>query len=469
MADANRYDLAVLGSGPGGYVAAIRAAQLGLKSLVIEKDDRFGGSCLHVGCIPTKVMLYTAELLDKLKQAKELGIVLDEPRLDWDTLLKRKERLVRKLATGISYLFKKNGVETLRGFGSIAGEGRLEVSGEGGVTTVGASNILIATGSGPRSLPDVEIDGKNIITNKEILSLPERPKSLAVIGAGAVGVEFASMFASFGTEVTLIEILPRLLPVEDEEVSLALARFLRKRGLEVLTEARVDSVENHGESVEVRFTLRHGRSEKRTFEKLLIAVGRKPRTDGIGLEAAGIETENGMIPVNGFMETSGAGGFYAIGDVVSSPQLAHVASAEGILAVEKMAGLEVQPANYDHMPACTYCSPEVASVGLTETRAKEEGYDVKVGRFPFSANSKASILGHSDGLVKIVSEARYDEVLGCHIIGPHATEMIAEACVALEHEATAESLMRVVHPHPTLSEAVMEATHGAALGQSIHA
>ena len=460
------YDVAVIGSGPGGYVAAIRAGQLGLKTVVVEKDKALGGTCLHVGCIPTKALLYTAELLDKLKHARELGIVVEGVRLDWPTLQKRKERVVRRLAAGIDFLFKKNNVETMRGVGSILAPGKVEVKGDDGVKTVLASNIIVATGSVPRSIPGVEIDGRLVLANDQILSLSAPPGSLVIIGAGAVGVEFASMFASFGTKVTLIEMLPRLLPVEDEEVSEALDKAFKKRGIETLTATRVEEVKREEDAVTVTFTTPDGETGVRTAEKLLMAVGRKPRTQGIGLERVGIQTEKDFVPVNGFMETS-APNVFAIGDIVPSQQLAHVGSAEGILAVERIAGLEVMPINYQHMPSCTYCSPEVASVGITEVTAKEKGYEVRVGRFPFSANSKASILDESEGFVKVVSEGKYDELLGVHIIGPHATDLIAEAVVALEHEATVQSLMRTVHAHPTLSESVMEAAH-AAEGKAIH-
>ncbi len=467
MTENGAYDVVILGSGPGGYVAAIRARQLGLKTIVVEKQDMFGGTCLHAGCIPTKALLHTAELLDQIKAAKQFGVVVDDARLDWDGLQQRKERVVRKLAGGVAYLFKKNDVKTVEGFGSIVGEGQVQVRNGDEVEFLEARNILIATGSEARSLPGIEIDGQVVVTNEGILSLPERPNSLAVMGSGAVGVEFASMFASFGTHVTLVEILPRLLPLEDEEISSALEKSLKKRGITTLTGTRVESILKSDDSVEVASTLPDGSSDVRTVEKLLIAVGRKPRTSGIGLENVGVQVERDVIPVNEFMQVEASRGLYAIGDVVSSPQLAHVASAEGILAVEKMAGLDVRPMNYERMPFCTYCTPEVASVGLSEKEAEERGYGVRVGRFPFGANSKAGILGEGDGFVKIVSDARYGEVLGAHIIGPRATELIAEVCVALEHEATAESLMRVVHPHPTLTEAVMEAAHGV-LGHPIH-
>ena len=460
MAQETAFDVVVIGSGPGGYVAAIRAGQLGLKTILVEKEGVFGGTCLHVGCIPTKALLHTADLLDQLKRARDFGVIVENVRLDWAALQKRKERVVKRLSGGVGFLLEKNKVETVKGFGVIAGAGKVEIKGDEGVQTVYARNIIIATGSDPRSLPGIEIDGQTILTNNEILSLPAQPKSLAVIGAGAVGVEFASMFASFGTEVTLIEMLPRVLPVEDEETSDALAKSFKKRRIETLAGTRVESVKNEGNAVTVTLTEPDGKMGVRTIEKLLVAVGRKPRTEGIGLERVGIETERDFIPVNGFMETS-ASNVFAVGDIVPSQQLAHVGSAEGILAVEKIAGREVRPMNYEHMPSATYCSPEVASVGITEATAKERGYDVQVGRFPFAANSKANILEEREGFVKIVSEAKYDELLGVHIIGPHATDLIAEAVVALEHEATVESLMRAVHAHPTLSESIMEAAHAA--------
>jgi dihydrolipoyl dehydrogenase len=454
------YDIAILGSGPGGYVAAIRAGQLGLSTLVIEKDGHFGGTCLHVGCIPSKAFLYTAELLDRLRTAREHGVIVDNVRLDWGAMLKRKDKVVKKLAAGVQLLLRKNNVQTIHGFGKLAGAGRLEVQTPDGTRSIEAKHIIVATGSEPRSLPGLALDRERILTNTEMLSLPTRPERLAVIGAGAVGVEFASMFASFGTKVTILELLPRLVPVEDEEISAALARSFKRRGIESLTGVRVEAVDAGAEGIKLSFRLPDGSQGERVVDKVLVAVGRKPRTEGIGLESVGIALDRGTIPVDHFMETK-ANGVYAIGDVVATQQLAHVASAEGILAVERIAGKPVRPLNYDHLPGATYCSPEIASVGLTEAKAKERGYDVKVGKFPFAAASKASILGENEGFVKIVTERRYGELLGVHIIGPHATDLIAEAVVALEHEATAESLMRTVHAHPTLSEAVGEAAHAA--------
>ncbi len=461
MANATNYDVAILGSGPGGYVAAIRAGQLGLKTLVIEKDPHFGGTCLHVGCIPSKVFLHTAELLDQVRQAGVHGVVVEGIRLDWAALLKRKARIIKKNAGGVAFLLRKNNVETLTGFGRIVAPGKLEVETAEGAQPVSAKAIIVATGSLPRSIPGVVIDGQNIVTNTEMLDLPSQPESLGVIGAGAVGVEFASMFHSFGTKVTLIEALPRLVPVEDEEVSDVLLQSFQKRGLETMVGTRVEGVSKVEEGVCVRFTQTDGTTEERTVTKLLVAVGRKSRTDGIGLEQTAVELDRGNVVVDEYMETA-TRGIYAIGDVVATQQLAHVASAEAILAVERIAGhAAARPLNYTHMPGATYCRPEIGSVGLTEAAAKAQGHDVKVGRFPFAASAKATILGDNDGFVKVVSDAKYDELLGVHIIGPHATDLIAEAVVALEHEATAESLMRTVHAHPTLSEAVAEAAHGA--------
>jgi dihydrolipoamide dehydrogenase len=462
MANETSYDVAILGSGPGGYVAAIRAGQLGLKTLVVEKDPYFGGTCLHVGCIPSKVFLYTAELLDRIRRAGPMGVIVEGLKLDWPALMKRKDRIIKKNSGGVAYLFKKNNVETLTGFGRIAGPGKLEVQTDEGVKIVAARNIIVATGSEPRSIPSVPMDGKTVVSNTEMLALASQPESIGVIGAGAVGVEFASMFHSFGTKVVVLEVLPRVVPVEDEEISEELYKSFTKRGIETLTETRVDGVKvaSDDSGVEVLFTRADGSKDTRRVTKLLVAVGRKARVENIGLERAGAKLERGTIVVDGFMETT-AKGIYAIGDVVATQQLAHVASAEGILAVERIAGRSVEPLNYLHMPGATYCTPEVASVGLSEAAARDKGYEVKVGKFPFAASPKANILGDTEGFVKVVSESKYGELLGVHIIGPHATDLIAEAVVALEHEATAESLMHAVHAHPTLSEAVAEAAHGA--------
>ena len=456
MEEDSSYDVAVIGSGPGGYVAAIRAGQLGLKTVVVEKDDVLGGTCLHVGCIPTKALLYTAELLDTLKHARDFGLVVEDFRLDWAALQKRKERVVRRLAAGVSFLFKKNQVETVHGFGTLAGPGKVDVKSDEGVATIRARHLIVATGSVPRALPGIGIDGHLVLTSDELLSLPKQPESLAIIGAGAVGAEFASMFASFGTKVTLIEMLPRLLPIEDEEISEALAKAFKKRGIETLTETRVESVKKEGDGVTVTFTTPDGETGSRTVEKLLIAVGRKPRTEGIGLETLGIETEKDLVPVNGFMETS-APNVFAIGDIVPSQQLAHVGSAEGILAVEKIAGLDPQPLDYTDMPRAVYCQPQVASLGLTEAQAKERGHDTSVGRFPFRASGKAMAMGDTDGFIKLVVDRESRKVLGYNMIGHGVTELLGEATLGAVLETTPSDLGYSVHAHPTLGEALKEA------------
>jgi dihydrolipoamide dehydrogenase len=458
-------DLIIIGSGPGGYVAGIRAGQLGLKTLVVEKDPKFGGTCLHRGCIPTKALLHTAAVLDDIRDAGALGIDVASPSLDVAKVHERKRKVVDKNARGIEALFKKyktSGIQ--QGTGRLVGPHEVEVSTAGGREVYRARFILIATGSVPRDIPIARADGRSILNSDHILELERVPRSLAVLGAGAVGTEFASLFASFGSEVTLIEMLPRILPIEDEEVSAELERALRRRKIKVMAGTTLTGVET---GTEVRLALdRGGKSETVTAELLLSAVGRRPVTEGIGLEALGVELERGYVKVNGLMQTA-VPHIYAIGDVVNTPWLAHVASAEGILAVEHMAGLQVRPINYDHTPSCTYCDPEVGSVGLTEAKARERGYDVATGKFPFTALAKASILGRNTGFVKVVRETQYDELLGVHIIGAHATDLIAEACAALTLEATDEELIRTIHAHPTLSEAVGEAAH-AAHGHAIH-
>ncbi len=466
---ANQFDLMVIGSGPGGYVAAIRAAQLGLKTAVVEKDPKFGGTCLHRGCIPTKALLHTASMLDEIRDAKEIGIAVAKPKLDLDKAHAYKNGVVDKNAKGIEFLFKKNKITGLHGFGRLAGRHKVEVTSganNGEKTVYEAKNILIATGSVPRELPFAPADGERILNSDHLLQLGRVPKSLVVLGAGAVGCEFASVHASFGAEVTIVEMLPRLLPIEDEEVSAELEKAFRKRGIRSLTSTKLAAAETTKKGVHLVLEKADGEKEEIDAEMLLVAVGRAPVSSGIGLESLGIGTVRGYVEINEFMQTA-VPHVYAIGDVVDTPWLAHVASAEGILAAEHMAGQEAHPLNYDHVPSCTYCSPEVASVGLTEAAARERGYDVATGKFPFTALGKAVILRHTEGFVKIVREKKYDELLGVHIIGAHATDLIAEACVALKIESTTEELFRTMHAHPTLSEAVMEAAH-AAFGHGIH-
>ncbi|MGH9464622.1 MAG: dihydrolipoyl dehydrogenase [Thermoanaerobaculia bacterium] len=459
-------DLIVIGSGPGGYVAGIRAGQLGMKVAVVEKDPQFGGTCLHRGCIPTKALLHTAALYDDVRKAGAFGVQVAGASLDLAAAHGYKNGVVGKNAKGIEFLFKKYKVEGLHGRGRLVGPQEVEVEKDGQRATYRAQHVLVATGSVPRDIPPARSDGERILNSDHILELPQVPESLIVLGAGAVGTEFASIFASFGAKVTLVELLPRALPIEDEEVSAELARAFRKRGIVVLTSAKLTATQRTASGIRATVE-RDGKIEFLEAELLLVAVGRAPVTADLGLEALGVTMEKGYIQVNGTMQSS-VPHLYAIGDVVPTPWLAHVASAEGILAVEHMAGLPVRPLNYDLVPSVTYCEPEVASVGLTEAEAKKRGHDVAVGKFPFSALGKAAILGKTEGFVKVVREKRWDQVLGVHLIGAHATDLVAEACVALQLETTTEELFRTIHAHPTLSEAMAEAAH-AAVGHAIHA
>ncbi len=465
--ETSAFDVVVIGSGPGGYVAAIKAASRGLCAAIVEKDERFGGTCLHVGCIPSKAYLQTAALLNDIRAAKAHGVQVGEPTLDWKALNRRADRIIRKLAGGVGMLLKRSGVVAFKGYGRLAGPGRVAVAGPDGERTLEARHVLIATGSSARTLPFLPVDEERILTNVGMFRLPECPKRLGIIGAGAVGTEFASMFRSYGSEVDLFEVMPRALPLEDEEVSEVVGKSLRKQGIGVHVGATVEAAEATETGVEVRYRA-GGDTGTARYDRLLVAVGRAPRTSDIGLETVGIAPgKGGFLPVDGFGRTS-APGVFAIGDVVATAQLAHMASAEAEAAVRCLAGDPGEPLPRERVPAATYCFPEVGSVGLTEAAARETGQEIKVGRFPFAANSKANILGDLTGFVKIVAEARYGEILGVHIVGPHATDLIAEAVVALTHEATLESLARSVHPHPTLSEALAEAALDA-LGEPLHA
>lgn len=460
------YQLVIIGSGPGGYVAAIRAGIVGLKTAIVEKDPYLGGTCLHRGCIPTKALLHTAYLYDELKHADTHGLSVESIDVDFPKVHERKSGIVSRLAKGIEYLMKKRKVDVFTGTGRLVDKNTVAVVGPDGEADIRAESIIIATGSTPARLPHIEPDHRTILDSDSILEYDSIPKSLAVIGAGAVGVEFASIFNSFGTQVTVIELLPRIVPVEDADISTALERAFNKKGIETYTSSEVKAVrKNRGTAI---LELQSGdESREITVENVLLSVGRKPVTDDIGLREANVEADDrGYVNVNEFMQTS-VPNIYAIGDVVRTPWLAHVASAEGILAVDHFAGHSVRGIDYDKIPNCTYCSPEVASVGLTEAAAKDAGYRVKTGQFPFSAIGKALILGEADGFVKIVSDERYDEVLGVHIVGPKATELIGEACLGLRLETTVEEVFRTVHPHPTLSEAMMEAAHSV-YGEAIH-
>jgi dihydrolipoamide dehydrogenase len=457
-----QYDVVVIGSGPGGYVAAIRAGQLGMKVAVIEKDPFLGGTCLHRGCIPTKSLLENADVWQKIQKAKEFGITVGDAKLDWNVVQTRKQGVVDANAKGIEFLFKKNKVEKITGFGKLLDKNTVDVDGK----QIKSKNIILAMGSVPRDLPHIKADGKRIINSDHILKISEVPKTMLVIGAGAVGCEFASIFSRFGTKVTIVEVMPQLLPIEDEEIAKEFTRIFKKKGIDVLTDAKVMSAEAGENGVKCVVETK-GKQQTFDVEIVLSATGRGPVTQSAGLDKTKVKLDQrGYVQVDQFMRTSEAG-IYAIGDIVPTPALAHCASAEGILAVEHMKGLDVRPLNYDHVPNCTYTDPEVASVGLTEKKAKERGYDVKIGKFAFTANAKAKILGEAGGMVKYVSDAKYDELLGVHIVGPKATELIAEACAALELEATSESIAKTIHAHPTLSEAMMEAAEDVA-GHSIH-
>jgi dihydrolipoamide dehydrogenase len=464
---ADLFDVVVIGSGPGGYVAAIRAGQLGLKTALIEKDKKLGGTCLHRGCIPTKSLLYTAELYSHILHAAEFGIDLASPTINWAQALKHKQKVVDKGAAGIDFLMKKNKVTVVKGHGRIIGKGKVEVAlTEGGKQTLETKNIILAMGSVPKSLPNVPVDHKKVMNSDSILEIEKVPKSIIVLGAGAVGTEFASVFAHVGSETTIVEFLPNLLPIEDIELSKELEKqFKRLRKIEVLTSTKVEKVESTPKGVKV--TVNTG-SETKVLEAeiLLSAVGRSPVTNDAGLDKTNIVLDRGFIKVDANQRTSEPN-VYAIGDITPYPMLAHVASAQGIVAVEFIAGKNPPAINYDLVPSATYCYPEVASVGLSEKKAKERGHDVKTGIFPFSAITKASISDEGIGLVKVVSDKKYDEVLGIHLIGPHATELLAEACVALKLETTTEEITRTMHAHPTLSEIVKEAAE-ATLGHAIH-
>ena len=466
-----QYDVVVIGAGPGGYVAAIRSAQLGLKTAIVEREY-WGGVCLNIGCIPTKALLHSADLLEEARDSKQFGIVIPQVDVDWGGVMKYKEKVVKQMTGGVNFLMKKNKIDTYNGSAKFVDRTTISVtSSDGKESRVTAKNIIIATGSQPRALPPIGgvFDEDRIISSTGALALSAVPKSIIIVGAGAIGVEFASAFRAFGAQVTIIEALPRLVPVEDEEISAELARAFNKRGIKVFTGAKLTKIDKGDGQVTATFTDADGKEQQLTAERLLLGIGRAPNTKDLGLEAAGVELDQrGFVKVDDFLKTN-VPGIYAIGDVaVTTPWLAHKASAEGIMVAEEIAGHTVQPINYRKVPGCTYSNPEIASVGLTEAQAREQGYDVKIGKFPFSANGKATILGQRNGFIKIVAEKKYDEVLGVHIIGPHATELIAEGGVALSHEATAESLMRTIHAHPTLYEALGEAEHATAEGAAIH-
>ena len=467
------YDVIVIGAGTGGYVAAIRAAQLGLRTAVVEKQKALGGTCLLWGCIPTKALLEHAHALKVVQHAKDWGITLGSSTaaaIDMAQVQTRKDRVVGGLTKGVEFLFKKNKIDWIKGTARLTGNGGVDVF-EGETQTLRATReIIVATGSSPRGVPGIDIDRKRIITSDEAIGLREVPKTLVIMGSGAVGVEFASIFNRFGSDVTIVELLPRLVPVEDEAVSAELEKSFRKQGITSLTGAKVTAAKASGDGVDVEIQTSDGGTKKIRADYLLVATGRGPVTTGLNAEGVGLEMEKGYIKVDDEFRTS-VPGISAVGDVITlggpgHPQLAHVSSAEGIVAAERIAGQETRPLNYDHVPGCTYCDPEIGSVGLTEAEAKARGYDVRIGTFPFGVLGRAKMAGETDGFVKIVAEKKYDELLGVHMIGPRSTELVAEATVALRLESTVEELIRTIHAHPTFAEAVGEAahaTHGAAI------
>jgi dihydrolipoamide dehydrogenase len=468
------YDVAMIGGGPAGYTAAIRGAEYGLKVALIDSARKLGGTCLHVGCIPTKALLFNAEIWEHLKHAAEFGIAgIGTPTLDWAAVQTRKTSIIDKHVKGLEFLMKKHKITVIPGYGRLTGPAQggvhtVDVTAAGGeVSTLSAKNIILATGSEAKMLPGLEADDR-ILTNIEILAMDKVPKSLVVIGAGAVGMEFSSIFCSFGTEVTILEFLSRVVPVEDDEISKEITRLFKKRGIDVNTGAKVEKVEKTADGVKVTYTDANGKTQIKEAEKVLVAVGRSGRTANIGIEKTKVELEQGLVKVNEAQQTAEPGVF-AIGDIVAGlPQLAHVGAMSGMVAIAKIAGRKFRPVRKDRIPSCTYTEPQIGSVGLTEAQAKEKGYQVKVGKFPFAGNAKATIVGNHDGFVKIVSDAKYGEILGVHILGPQATELVAEAVAVLELEGTVEEMMFTIHAHPTLTESLLDA-YGSVEGMGINA
>lgn len=459
------YDLLVIGSGPGGYVAAIRASQLGMKVGVVEKEN-LGGICLNWGCIPTKALLKSAQVFEYASHAADYGVIASEVKPDFEKMISRSREVAGNMSKGIEFLFKKNKIEVINGFGKLKSKGVVEVTADDGKKQeVKAKHIILATGARSRELPNLKQDGVKIIGYRKALSLPKQPKSMVVVGSGAIGSEFAYFYNAIGTEVTLVEFMSNIVPLEDEEVSKTLERSFKKNKIKVMTDSSVESVDTSGKLCKVTIKTKKGQ-EVVEAEVVLSAVGISPNTEGIGLEELGVETENGRVKVDEYYRTN-IEGIYAIGDIIPGPALAHVASAEGIACVEKIAGMEVHPINYKNIPGCTYTMPEVSSVGMSEKAAKEAGYEIKVGKFPFTASGKATAAGMREGFVKLIFDAKYGELLGAHMIGGNVTEMIAEMVVARNLETTGHELIKSIHPHPTMSEAIMEAA-AAAYDEVIH-
>ena len=461
----SKFDIIVLGSGPGGYVTAIRASQLGLKTAIIEKES-LGGVCLNWGCIPTKALLKSAQVFNYLKHANDYGLTIENYDKDFDAVVNRSRDVAGTMSKGVQFLMKKNKIEVIMGHGTLKAGKKVTVTDKhGGETEYEANHVIIATGTRSRELPSLPQDGKKVIGYREAMTLPKQPKKLIVVGSGAIGVEFAYFYNAMGTEVTLVEYMPKIIPAEDDEISKLMERSFTKSGIKVMTSAEVTKVNTSGKGVKVNIKTKDG-EEKISADIVLSAVGIKTNIENIGLEELGIATDRDKILVDDFYQTN-VQGYYAIGDVTSGQALAHVASAEGILCIEKIAGHHVEPIDYNNIPGCTYCFPEVASVGYTEQQAKEKGYEIKVGKFPFTASGKAQAGGHTDGFVKVIFDAKYGEWLGCHMIGAGVTDMIAEAVVGRKLETTGHEILKAVHPHPTMSEAVMEAV-AAAYDEVIH-
>jgi len=460
------YDLIVIGSGPGGYVAAIRASQLGLKTAIVERSE-LGGICLNWGCIPTKALLKSAQVFEYINHAADYGInIKGGADANFGSIVKRSRDVADGMSKGIQFLMKKNKIDVIKGTAKLTADKKIEVSDEGGKsTTYQAKHTILAVGARSRELPNLKQDGKKVIGYREAMTLPKQPKSMVVVGSGAIGVEFAYFYATLGTKVTIVEYMPNIVPVEDEEVSKQLVKSLKKAGIDIITEASVDAVDTKGENCKVTVN-KKTTTEILEAEIVLSAVGIQANIEGVGLENAGVVTDKGKIIVNEYYQTN-IPGIYAIGDCVGGQALAHVASAEGIICVEKIAGHHPEPLDYNNIPGCTYCQPEIASVGYTEKAAKEAGFEIKVGKFPFSASGKASASGAKDGFVKLIFDAKYGEVLGAHMIGANVTEMIAEIVAIRKLETTGHEIIKTVHPHPTMSEAIMEAA-AAAYGEVIH-
>ena len=458
------YDIIVIGSGPGGYVTAIRAAQLGFKTAVIEREN-LGGICLNWGCIPTKALLKSAQVFKYINHAEDFGLNKVEASFDFPNVVQRSRGVAEKMSKGVEFLMKKNKIDVIFGTAKVKLGKKVAVEKDGAVTEYAAEHIVLATGARSRELPNLPQDGKKVIGYRQALTLPKQPKSMIVVGSGAIGVEFAYFYATMGTEVTVVEFMPNIVPVEDEDVSKHLEKSFKKAKIKVMTNASVESVDTSGEGVKAQVKTEKGVVELQA-DILLSAVGITANIENIGLEEVGIKTEKGRVVVDEWYRTS-VPGYYAIGDILPTQALAHVASAEGITCVEKIKGLDVERIDYGNIPGCTYCTPEIASVGLTEKQAKEKGYEIKVGKFPFSASGKATANGDTDGFVKVIFDAKYGEWLGCHMIGTGVTEMIAEAVAARKLETTGHEILKTVHPHPTLSESVMEAV-AAAYGEVIH-